>query len=207
MLLKMSNEYMWGCELSSANPEYEWSADFCDHNRSLSFSLLLKHAVLVPESDSNETHIVELETVGIDQNTIRQPLVVLKAGVMQQASIDMLINHIGSRFILTKGNGPVYFWGQQIVELDDLASGSPVEDLDLDKEVELSDDIKTLIDEELDLSLDENSRRNEDEDEDNCEISKTADKETEETTDNNSAKAVKRKPGPKRLRSRGRISN
>lgn len=162
----MSKEYLWGCELSSSNPLYVWDMgdDSDDEDgHSLCYNLLLRQAVLGTKAMDGEVNVVALETVGALASAIEQPLFRLKAGHVDQCQLDILITHPGSRLRLVEGSGPLFIWGQHLIDLatdedfseenDSNQSETVMDDADIQEELEfLKGDIEKHADEPLEKS-------------------------------------------------------
>ena len=98
-------------------------------------SLQVKLVTLAPSVESNEVHLVEVETTNIFDRKVKQPWIKLVGGVDNTVSVGVSFNSKVT-FRLLRGKGPVYLSGQHLaVALFDNGDGHEAEMSGLNEEV------------------------------------------------------------------------
>ena len=101
--------FFWADELTPSHP-VKWDAPNDD---AYVHSLQVKLATLGPRVESNEVHLVEVETSNISDKTVKQPWIKMVAGMDNTMSIGVSFNSKVT-FRLVRGQGPVYLSGQHM---------------------------------------------------------------------------------------------
>ena len=101
--------FFWADELTPSHP-VKWDAPNDD---AYVHSLQVKLATLGPRVESNEVHLVEVETTNISAKTVKQPWIKMVAGTDHTVPICVSFNSKVT-FRLVRGKGPVYLSGQHV---------------------------------------------------------------------------------------------
>ena len=127
--------FFWADELTPSH-RVEWNAP---NNDDYVHSLQVKLATLDPSVESNEVHLVEVETTNILDRKVKQPWVKMVGGVDNTVSVGVSFNSKVT-FRLLRGKGPVYLSGQHLaVALFDNGDGHEAEVSGLNEEVAEAD--------------------------------------------------------------------
>ena len=128
--------FFWADELTPSHP-VEWNAPNDDDD--YVHTLQVKLATLAPSVESNEVHLVEVETTNILDRKVKQPWVKMVGGVDNTVSVGVSFNSKVT-FRLLRGKGPVYLSGQHLaVALFDNGDGHEAEMSGLNEEVAEAD--------------------------------------------------------------------
>merc|ERR1719432_313012 len=113
-------EYLWSTSLTSAKKEVVWDPKEEEEGDgdgpSSNHRLLIKTAILMPESKEGEVTIVEVGTVGFNKTKVKVPLVAMKGGIDLQKYVDILLPATPATIKIVQGNGPVHLVGSHCVE-------------------------------------------------------------------------------------------
>lgn len=141
-----TTEYFWGCTLSKDEKEITWDPELEDKDGELLIhSLYVKQACLGVDAKAAERNVVEVETVGYNENTMKMPFISLTLELNDQCSLDLGFSR-PIKLRLVQGSGPINISAQHVVEYADkdyktsmesrLLAGSDEEDSDEDEEGE-----------------------------------------------------------------------
>ena len=152
--------FFWAGELTPSH-RVEWNAPNDDD---YVHSLQVKLATLAPSVESNEVHLVEVETTNIFDRKVKQPWIKLVGGVDNTVSVGVSFNSKVT-FRLLRGKGPVYLSGQHLaVALFDNGDGHEAEMSGLNEEVAEADHPETLLTDETGASSSSESSQEEEAD-------------------------------------------
>lgn len=77
-------------------------------------TLCIKQALLGPDTEDNDSCVVEVETIGY-KSTIQQPIIVLNQGKKEHVLLDLNFPDPPVILRLIKGKGPVYISGNHVI--------------------------------------------------------------------------------------------
>ncbi|XP_028403150.1 mitotic apparatus protein p62-like [Dendronephthya gigantea] len=127
-MASLERNYFWGCTLSKDKPEVEWlglDAKESPVEVDILNQLALSQACLGPKAKDN-SHVVQVTTKGVNDNSITQPIIILGSGVRQvQCRLEF---NSEATFKLIEGVGPVHLSGSHIQVLSEGYVDSDEED-------------------------------------------------------------------------------
>merc|ERR1739848_766531 len=95
----IEEEYLWSVTLDDKTKQFSWSPndpsdevkDDDDENFKPNHRLLIKTAILHPDSAKDEVTMLEIETNGYKKEKVKAPFLAMKSGLQLQQYVDILL--------------------------------------------------------------------------------------------------------------------
>jgi len=147
----VEEEYLWSCSLDKDNKEFEWNpenptegpeSNNDDEKEDLKpgHRLLIKTAILMPQSEKDVVNVVQIECEGYNNKKVIVPVVAMKGQVDLQRYVDLLVP-CPAKIKLLSGEGPIHLSGSHCVDYYGYR-GDHGEDEESEEEMEEDDDKK-----------------------------------------------------------------
>merc|ERR1719233_467906 len=122
----IEEEYLWSVTLDDKTKQFSWSPndpsdeakDDDDENFKPNHRLLIKTAILHPDSAKDEVTMLEIETSGYKKEKVKAPFLAMKSGVQLQQYVDILLPDTAT-IKITAGKGPITLVGSHCVDYYD----------------------------------------------------------------------------------------
>jgi len=122
----VEEEYLWSCSLDKDNKEFEWNPEKPtegpetnneDEKEDLKpgHRLLIKTAILMPQSEKDVVNVVQIECEGYNNKKVIVPVVAMKGQVDLQRYVDLLVP-CPAKIKLLSGEGPIHLSGSHCVD-------------------------------------------------------------------------------------------
>jgi len=122
----VEEEYLWSCSLDKDNKEFEWNpenptegpeSNNDDEKEDLKpgHRLLIKTAILMPQSEKDVVNVVQIECEGYNSKKVIVPVVAMKGQVDLQRYVDLLVP-CPAKIRLLSGEGPIHLSGSHCVD-------------------------------------------------------------------------------------------
>jgi len=122
----IEEEYLWSVTLDDKTKQFSWSPnepsdevkDDDDENFKPNHRLLIKTAILHPDSAKDEVTMLEIETNGYKKEKVKAPFLAMKSGLQLQQYVDILLPDTAT-IKITAGKGPITLVGSHCVDYYD----------------------------------------------------------------------------------------
>merc|ERR1719233_1360216 len=122
----IEEEYLWSVTLDDKTKQFSWSPndpsdeakDDDDENFKPNHRLLIKTAILHPDSAKDEVTMLEIETSGYKKEKVKAPFLAMKSGLQLQQYVDILLPDTAT-IKITAGKGPITLVGSHCVDYYD----------------------------------------------------------------------------------------
>merc|ERR1739848_472825 len=122
----IEEEYLWSVTLDDKTKQFSWSPndpsdevkDDDDENFKPNHRLLIKTAILHPDSAKDEVTMLEIETNGYKKEKVKAPFLAMKSGLQLQQYVDILLPDTVT-IKITAGKGPITLVGSHCVDYYD----------------------------------------------------------------------------------------
>merc|ERR1711887_475944 len=122
----IEEEYLRSVTLDDKTTQFSWSPndpsdeakDDDDENFKPNHRLLIKTAILHPDSAKDEVTMLEIETSGYKKEKVKAPFLAMKSGLQLQQYVDILLPDTAT-IKITAGKGPITLVGSHCVDYYD----------------------------------------------------------------------------------------
>merc|ERR1711922_59797 len=162
----IEEEYLWPVTLDDKTKQFSWSPndpsdeakDDDDENFKPNHRLLIKTAILHPDSAKDEVTMLEIETSGYKKEKVKAPFLAMKSGLQLQQYVDILLPDTAT-IKITAGKGPITLVGSHCVDYYDYRNYGGDED---DEECSEDDEMDEMDEEEQEATTKEDSTEDKD---------------------------------------------
>merc|ERR1712200_140156 len=148
----IEEEYLWSVTLDDKTKQFSWSPndpsdeakDDDDESFKPNHRLLIKTAILHPDSAKDEVTMLEIETSGYKKEKVKAPFLAMKSGLQLQQYVDILLPDTAT-IKITAGKGPITLVGSHCVDYYDYRNYGGDED---DEECSEDDEMDEMDEEE-----------------------------------------------------------
>merc|ERR1719447_2258868 len=140
---------------------YKKEKDDDDENFKPNHRLLIKTAILHPDSAKDEVTMLEIETNGYKKEKVKAPFLAMKSGLQLQQYVDILLPDTAT-IKITAGKGPITLVGSHCVDYYDYRNYGGDEE---DEECSEDDEMDEMDEEEQEATTKEDSTEDKDEEE------------------------------------------
>jgi len=162
----IEEEYLWSVTLDDKTKQFSWSPndpsdeakDDDDENFKPNHRLLIKTAILHPDSAKDEVTMLEIETSGYKKEKVKAPFLAMKSGLQLQQYVDILLPDTAT-IKITAGKGPITLVGSHCVDYYDYRNYGGDED---DEECSEDDEMDEMDEEEQEATTKEDSTEDKD---------------------------------------------
>merc|ERR1719233_2029404 len=162
----IEEEYLWSVTLDDKTKQFSWSPndpsdetkDDDDENFKPNHRLLIKTAILHPDSAKDEVTMLEIETSGYKKENVKAPFLAMKSGLQLQQYVDILLPDTAT-IKITAGKGPIPLVGTHCVDYYDYRNYGGDED---DEECSEDDEMDEMDEEEQEATTKEDSTEDKD---------------------------------------------